>query len=148
MQIYFHSCLCSYLPRVPILVEDTVYTTALITLLLLQLSTLYGIWNIFFWADVFDFLACSDDCISVCSGGWMCPVSNQIVISYLKLISRRIHSCSRHDFDNCENIALVVASCWRVELEYFKSSTGRITFKCHSVAANTNNKHRLRLKKY
>ncbi len=25
MQIYFHSCLCSYLPRVPILVEDTVY---------------------------------------------------------------------------------------------------------------------------
>ncbi len=24
MQIYFHSCLCSYLPRVPILVEDTV----------------------------------------------------------------------------------------------------------------------------
>ncbi len=26
MQIYFHSCLCSYLPRVPILVEDTVHT--------------------------------------------------------------------------------------------------------------------------
>ncbi len=26
MQIYFHSCLCSYLPRVPILVEDTVYS--------------------------------------------------------------------------------------------------------------------------
>ncbi len=25
MQIYFHSHLCSYLPRVPILVEDTVY---------------------------------------------------------------------------------------------------------------------------
>ncbi len=25
MQNYFHSCLCSYLPRVPILVEDTVY---------------------------------------------------------------------------------------------------------------------------
>ncbi len=25
MQIYFHSCLWSYLPRVPILVEDTVY---------------------------------------------------------------------------------------------------------------------------
>ncbi len=25
MQIYFHSCLCSYLPRVPILVEDTVF---------------------------------------------------------------------------------------------------------------------------
>ncbi len=25
MQIYFHSCLCSYLSRVPILVEDTVY---------------------------------------------------------------------------------------------------------------------------
>ncbi len=25
MQIYFHSRLCSYLPRVPILVEDTVY---------------------------------------------------------------------------------------------------------------------------
>ncbi len=24
MQIYFHSCLCSYLSRVPILVEDTV----------------------------------------------------------------------------------------------------------------------------
>ncbi len=24
MQIYFHICLCSYLPRVPILVEDTV----------------------------------------------------------------------------------------------------------------------------
>ncbi len=24
MQIYFHSCLCSYLPRVPILMEDTV----------------------------------------------------------------------------------------------------------------------------
>ncbi len=24
MEIYFHSCLCSYLPRVPILVEDTV----------------------------------------------------------------------------------------------------------------------------
>ncbi len=24
MQIYFQSCLCSYLPRVPILVEDTV----------------------------------------------------------------------------------------------------------------------------
>ncbi len=24
MQIYFHSRLCSYLPRVPILVEDTV----------------------------------------------------------------------------------------------------------------------------
>ncbi len=24
MQIYFHSCLCSYLPRVPILVEETV----------------------------------------------------------------------------------------------------------------------------
>lgn len=41
----------------------------------------------------------------------MCPESNQIVISYLKLISRRIHSCSRHDFDNCENITLVVESC-------------------------------------
>ncbi len=26
MQIYFHSCLCSYLSRVPILVEDTVYS--------------------------------------------------------------------------------------------------------------------------
>ncbi len=26
MQIYFHSRLWSYLPRVPILVEDTVYT--------------------------------------------------------------------------------------------------------------------------
>ncbi len=26
MQIYFHSHLCSYLPRVPILVEDTVYS--------------------------------------------------------------------------------------------------------------------------
>ncbi len=25
MQIFFHSCLWSYLPRVPILVEDTVY---------------------------------------------------------------------------------------------------------------------------
>ncbi len=25
MQIYFHSCLCSYLSRVPILVEGTVY---------------------------------------------------------------------------------------------------------------------------
>ncbi len=25
MPIYFHSCLCSYLSRVPILVEDTVY---------------------------------------------------------------------------------------------------------------------------
>ncbi len=25
MQIYFHSRLCSYLPRVPILVEGTVY---------------------------------------------------------------------------------------------------------------------------
>ncbi len=25
MQIYFHSRLCSYLSRVPILVEDTVY---------------------------------------------------------------------------------------------------------------------------
>ncbi len=25
MQIFFYSCLCSYLPRVPILVEDTVY---------------------------------------------------------------------------------------------------------------------------
>ncbi len=25
MQIYFHSCLCSYLSRVPILVEDTVH---------------------------------------------------------------------------------------------------------------------------
>ncbi len=25
MQIYFHSCLSSYLPRVPILVEGTVY---------------------------------------------------------------------------------------------------------------------------
>ncbi len=25
MQIYFHSCLCSYLPRVPILVEGTVH---------------------------------------------------------------------------------------------------------------------------
>ncbi len=30
MQIYFHSCLCSYLPRVPILVEDTVYKTLLV----------------------------------------------------------------------------------------------------------------------
>ncbi len=26
MQIYFHSRLCSYLPRVPILVEGTVYS--------------------------------------------------------------------------------------------------------------------------
>ncbi len=35
----------------------------------------------------------------------------------------------------------MVASCWRVELEYFKTSTGRIPFKCCSVAANTNIKH-------
>ncbi len=28
MQIYFHSCLCSYLPRVPILVEGTAYLNA------------------------------------------------------------------------------------------------------------------------
>ncbi len=28
MQIYFHSRLWSYLPRVPILVEDTVYSEA------------------------------------------------------------------------------------------------------------------------
>ncbi len=29
MQIYFHSRLCSYLPRVPILVEGTVYVLCL-----------------------------------------------------------------------------------------------------------------------
>ncbi len=30
MQIYFHSCLWSYLPRVPILVDGTVYIYILI----------------------------------------------------------------------------------------------------------------------
>ncbi len=32
MQIYFHSCLCSYLSRVPILVEGTVYCYGIVTL--------------------------------------------------------------------------------------------------------------------
>ncbi len=38
MQIYFHSRLCSYLPRVPILVEGTVYIYIYIYL---RLQTLF-----------------------------------------------------------------------------------------------------------
>ncbi len=42
MQIYFHSCLCSYLPRVPILVEDTVYFILFkLTFILFQMTKIY-----------------------------------------------------------------------------------------------------------
>ncbi len=46
MQIYFHSRLCSYLPRVPILVEGTVY------IYILFLSLYIGIYQSLFFSVV------------------------------------------------------------------------------------------------
>ncbi len=47
MPIYFHSCLCSYLSRVPILVEDTVLYIYFSNLLTYSTVQKFGLGKIF-----------------------------------------------------------------------------------------------------
>ncbi len=44
MQIYFHSRLCSYLSRVPILVEGTVYTIYFVYIIYVYIVSIYNIY--------------------------------------------------------------------------------------------------------